>query len=235
MSNIGSIPGLSSLFNMQSTSNTTRSAGGKDSDGDNDGSRVRGGVGRSNFMSAIQQALGQTMSSNSGTSSVASSATSSSSSTQDPQTAVAMKAFMQNLFAALHQSSGQSNATAATGSATDANTSNAGNSSTAEVGRHHHGGSNLTTNIQNLLQQLSSSSQSTSTGSPSAPTSIPSNGTDALRNLSSNFQNLISALDTSQGQGVPATTPNLQSFLQNLLQDLSGGQNISGAVVSTKA
>ena len=230
MSDISSISGLGSLSNVLPTSNKNRMAGGRGNDGDNDGSKVSGGVGRANFMSAIEQALGQSLSRNAGavTAAVPPNSASATSPAQDPQSA--LNPFLHNLFAALNQATGSGNGA----SATD-NPSNMGNPSVSGIGHHHHGGSNLTANIQSLLQQLSSSSQSTSSSNSSMSSSNSIRGTDAISNLSSSFQGLMSAVDTSQGRGASSTTPSVQSFLQNLLQDLKGGQNISGAVISTKA
>jgi len=230
MSDISSISGLGSLSNVLPTSNKNRMAGGRGNDGDNDGSKVSGGVGRANFMSAIEQALGQSLSRTAGavTAAVPPNSASATSPAQDPQSA--LNPFLHNLFAALNQATGSGNGA----SATD-NPSNMGNPSVSGVGHHHHGGSNLTANIQSLLQQLSSSSQSTSSINSSTSTSNQTSGADALSNLSSSFQGLMSAVDTSQGRGASSTAPSVQSFLQNLLQDLKGGQNISGAVISTKA
>jgi len=230
MSDISSISGLGSLSNVLPTSNKNRMAGGRGNDGDNDGSKVSGGVGRANFMSAIEQALGQSLSRSAGgvTAAVTPNSTSATNPAHDPQSA--LNPFLHNLFAALNQATGSGNGA----SATD-NPSNMGNPSVSGVGHHHHGGSNLTASIQSLLQQLSSSSQSTSSSNSSMSSSNPIRGTDAISNLSSSFQGLMSAVDTSQGRGASATTPSVQSFLQNLLQDLKGGQNISGAVISTKA
>ena len=227
MSSISNISGSSSISYVPPTTSTIQSIGGGDTDGDNDGSMGAGKVGKSNFLSALQQALGQSLSGSSGASSATSTSDPASPSnlTQDPQ--VALQSFLHSLFAALHQAGGQA-ATAGNGTDSDGD----GSSSAAGVGgRHHRGGSNLSANIQNLLQQLSSSSQSSSTSSPSTSTS----STDALGNLNSSFQNLINTLSASQGKGTPTTSPDLQSFLQNFMQDLSGGQNISGAVVNTKA
>jgi hypothetical protein len=68
-----------------------------------------------------------------------------------------------------------------------------------------------------------------------------------LTNLQTSFQNLISTLAAafvssasssatpSLQSFVPPVPPTLQSFLQNLQTDLSGGQNIAGAVVNTQA
>ena len=230
MSDISSISGLGSLSNVLPTSNKNRMAGGRGNDGDNDASKVSGGVGRANFMSAIEQALGQSLSRTAGavTAAVPPNSASATSPAQDPQSA--LNPFLHNLFAALNQATGSGNGA----SATD-NPSNMGNPSVSGIGHHHHGGSNLTANIQSLLQQLSSSSQSASSINSSTSTSNQTSGTDALSNLSSSFQGLMSAVDTSQGRGASATAPSVQSFLQNLLQDLKGGQNISGAVISTKA
>ena len=230
MSDISSISGLGSLSNVLPTSNKNRMAGGRGNDGDNDASKVSGGVGRANFMSAIEQALGQSLSRTAGavTAAVPPNSASATSPAQDPQSA--LNPFLHNLFAALNQATGSGNGA----SATD-NPSNMGNPPVSGIGHHHHGGSNLTANIQSLLQQLSSSSQSASSINSSTSTSNQTSGTDALSNLSSSFQGLMSAVDTSQGRGASATAPSVQSFLQNLLQDLKGGQNISGAVISTKA
>ena len=230
MSDISSISGLGSLSNVLPTSNKNRMAGGRGNDGDNDASKVSGGVGRANFMSAIEQALGQSLSRTAGavTAAVPPNSASATSPAQDPQSA--LNPFLHNLFAALNQATGSGNGA----SATD-NPSNMGNPFVSGIGHHHHGGSNLTANIQSLLQQLSSSSQSASSINSSTSTSNQTSGTDALSNLSSSFQGLMSAVDTSQGRGASATAPSVQSFLQNLLQDLKGGQNISGAVISTKA
>ena len=231
MSVISSISGLGSLSNVLPTSNKNRMAGGRGNDGDNDGSKVSGGVGRANFMSAIEQALGQSLSRTAGavTAAVPPNSASATSPAQDPQSA--LNPFLHNLFAALNQATGSGNGA----SATD-NPSNMGNPSVSGVGHHHHhGGSNLTASIQSLLQQLSSSSQSASSSNSSTSINSQISGTDAISNLSSSFQGLMSAVDTSQGRGASATAPSVQSFLQNLLQDLKGGQNISGAVISTKA
>ena len=230
MSDISSISGLGSLSNVLPTSNKNRMAGGRGNDGDNDGSKVSGGVGRANFMSAIEQALGQSLSRSAGavTAAVTPNSASATNPAKDPQSA--LNPFLHNLFAALNQASGPGAGTSATN-----NPSNMGNPSVSGVGHHHHGGSNLTENIQSLLHPLSSSSQNTSSSNSGMSSSNPIRGTDAISNLSSSFQGLMSAVDTSQGRGASSTTPSVQSFLQNLLQDLKGGQNISGAVISTKA
>jgi len=225
MSSIGNVSGATNVSYLQPATNSAQSVARSDSDGDNDSSSGVGKVGKSNFLNAIEQALGQSMPGSTATSSAtsASNSTSPSVSTQNPP--AALQTFLHSLFAALHQGSGRGSAAVASGS--DSN--NPGVSSTPTVGRHHHGDSNLAANIQGLLQQLSSGSQGSSTNSSSG-------SNDAIGTLNSSFQNLINTINTSQAQGATsAAAPSLQSFLQNLLQDMSGGQSISGAVVSTKA
>jgi len=219
MSTINNISSSTYVSYVQSTTKTNATQSVRGHDGDNDVSSGAGKIGRSNFMSAIEQALGQTLSGSSGTSPAtsASKSTSSSSSTQDPQ--AALQTFLRSLFAALHQAGGQGKGVGG---------DNGGSPSASRVGHHPRGGSNLAANIQNLLQQLSSSNQSTSTTGQGS-------STDAISNLNSSFQNLIDTINKSQGQGASAASPTLQAFLQHLQQDLSSGQNISGAVVSIKA
>lgn len=223
MSTIYNIYSSTNVSYVQQTTSTTQSVGRRSTDNANDSGRGVDKAGRSNLMNAIEQALGQTLSDSSGLPPVTSTAkaTTSSSATQDPQ--AALQAFLHSLFAALHQAGGRGH-----GMTASDGVENGGSSPVSGVGQHHRGNSSLVANIQTLLQQLSSISQSNSaTGQSSL--------SDALSNLNSSFQNLIDAINKSQGHGAAAVAPTLQSFLQNLQQDLSGGQNISGAVVSTKA
>ena len=99
MSDISSISGLGSLSNVLPTSNKNRMAGGRGNDGDNDGSKVSGGVGRANFMSAIEQALGQSLSRSAGavTAAVTPNSASATNPAKDPQSA--LNPFLHNLFA----------------------------------------------------------------------------------------------------------------------------------------
>ncbi|OIR16257.1 hypothetical protein GALL_29770 [mine drainage metagenome] len=86
--------------------------------------------------------------------------------------------------------------------------------------------------IQNLLQQLNASSQNTASGTDSSNGS----GSSAISSLNSSFQNLVSSLDASQGQSASAANaPSLQTFLQNLMQNIGNVQNMSGSVISTQA
>ncbi|NNM80560.1 MAG: hypothetical protein HKM01_08925 [Gallionella sp.] len=220
MSSINTVSNTNNLSGLQQLSpSSQRIAGGK-GDGDSDGGKETRGVGKSNFMNAITQALGQSLSGTSGTSSSASSSSSSTSpTTPDPQ--AALQAFVQNLFSSLGQ---MASGIQTTGSDSDGDSD--GSKSVSGAGK---AGANMSANIQNLLQQLSASGQSSSTGTTSS-------ATDPLSALNSSFQNLVTAMNSSQGQtAAAANAPTLQSFLQNLMQDMSGGQNISGAIVSTHA
>ena len=87
-----------------------------------------------------------------------------------------------------------------------------------QPGEHHFTEPHLSANIQGLMEQLNSPSQ---TGSSSS----------TLNSLNASFQNLLGSLEPTPGQ---ATTATLQTFLFNLSQNLSPGQDISGIVVNTK-
>lgn len=217
MSSINNISGLSNTSYLQQTSAALSQVGMTDSDGDSDGSSGVRKAGKSNFLSAIEQALGQSLPSSSTTSSAGSSTSNATPSTSDPQ--AALQAFMQNLFAALGQINGGQ------GSGSDSDGDNDGSKAVSGTGKH---GSQLAAKLQTLLQQLSANNQTTSAGTQGS-------GTDPLSNLNASFQNLIDSMNAAQGQNATAgNTPTLQSFLQNLMQDIGNG-NISGAVVSTQA
>lgn len=224
MNSIGNISGVNSLSYVSPTTNASPSVGGGDSDGDRGSRGGAGGVGKANFMSAIEQALGQSFSGGTTSTSAVSSSTdpTATAATQDPQ--AALQSFLHNLFAALHQSGGQGNAPTVGGDK-DSDGDGDGAGAVSGGGRHR-GGANMTSNLQSLLQQLSAGTQNASPAGQSS-------GNDALAGLNSSFQSLIASIGSSQG-GATAS-PTLQSFLQNLQQDLSNGQNISGALLSTKA
>lgn len=137
---------------------------------------------------------------------------SSAKATQDPQ--AALQSFVQDLFSAIGGNNG------AAGSS-DADRDNGVSGARGAT-------SNAASNLQNLIQQLSANDQSSSGG-------IQTN--DTLSNLKSSFQNLVNSLNAAQSQSASPSSnaPTLQSFLQNLSQELSNGQNISGALVSIKA
>jgi hypothetical protein len=252
MSTIGSVSSVTTPSYIKSAYNGVKHTGG-DSDGDNENSRGAGRVGRgSNFMQAIVQALGQSLGVGSSPSTApvaptvpaasASGTTSAASANQDP--AAAVQAFMHDLFSALHQ--GQHNQ----GSAQTANsTSNPSTSSTTtggQISRSDKHSGNMAAKLQNLLQQLSANNQTDASGSSSVQTTststtstpLPSQGNtnDPLSKLNASFQNMINSLKSLQGSTpTQSSMPTLQSFLQNLIQNLSNGQNIAGSVISTTA
>lgn len=184
-------------------------------------------------------------------------------STQSPQES--LKAFIHSLFAALHAGGHSYEATTSDASTiTDSNTPTTGSTPatgsvdsngdddgtpTSRVGHHEHGHqherSNLVDKIQSLLQQLtanspsSSATNTTSTSTDSTQntsTASPSNDSYPLGDLKSSFQAFISTLLASQNQDTSAAAaPTLQDFLQNLVQALNGGHNVSGAVIDTQA
>jgi hypothetical protein len=236
MSSINGVSGSNNWAWLQqsyNSSNSTQQVSGKVSDGDNDGSSGIGGAtgsGPSSFLSTIVQALEQSLSSSAGSSPATSStssavtntSTTASNSAQNPE--AALQAFMQNLFATIGQPGGSSPA----GTAGNA----PGSTPSGVEGHrgHHHDGGQLSAGIQSLLQQLNAnSSQSSSSGSAT-------DSNNALNGLNSSFQNLVSSLDATQGVNQNAAgTPTLQSFLQNLMQNIGSAQNTSGSVVSTLA
>ncbi len=183
------------------------SSGAQRVSGDSDGDHGQESIGKSNFMNAVTHALDQTLSGSSSKPQQASHKTSSSTdaTAQDPQ--VALQGFLQNLFSSLSQAS--------------VNSGNQDGAVTA-AGKAH--GSHMTTSLQNLLQQLSSSSSSSTSGT-----------TNSLSQLDASFQNLVTSISSAQGLGASAAQPTLQTFLQNLMQNVGNGQNISGTIVSTQA
>ncbi len=190
------ISGLSALASLPSL----LSSGTQRVSADADGDHGKESIGKSNFMNAVTQALDQTLSGSASKPQV--SHKTAAATVQDPQ--VALQGFLQNLFSSLSQVSGK------TGDQDGA---------VPNVGSHH--GSHIAASLQNLLQQLSSTSGSSSNAS--------------LSHLNSSFQNLITSINSAQGQAASASQPTLQTFLQNLMQDVGNGQNISGTIVSTKA
>ncbi len=183
------------------------SSGAQRVSGDADGDHGQESIGKSNFMNAVNQALDQSLSGSASKTPV-SHKTAATTTAQDPQ--VALQGFLHNLFSSLSQVSG--------------NTADQ-DGAVSNVGSRH--GSHIASSLQSLLHQLSST-----TGSSSA--SANSSG-GSLSHLDSSFQNLIASINSAQGQAASASQPTLQTFLQNLMQDVGNGQNISGTIVSTKA
>lgn len=249
---IGSNASVNYTQLLNNTSNT-RKAGGDDSTG------APGSVsGSGKFADAINQTLAQLGVSASGASSGGSgSATDGSSGASDPGTAAS--SFADNLFAALQgQIGAQAGAQGAAGG--DAGSSSAvsgvgaagasGASGAAAVsgggGHHHHGGGGggkVAGGLQNLIQQLSTSSDSVASSSTDSSTvggSSTASATDAVGSTpataasgGSALQNSYNALVAANG-GSSANAPSLTQFLQTLSQNLQGAPT-SGNVVSTKA
>lgn len=192
--------------------------GGTDSDGDNDGSaRVRRG-GRSQFASAVFQALSQSGISfqraggsgsgiggtdkdgdNDGAASGANGAV--------PQ---AFHAFMHSLFQALNQG----------GTAASAGTDNDSNRKGAAQPAHGHNRlAEYEGNAQQLLQSLNSGNAA---------------GNATLTSLQSSFQDLLQATGTSSSGS--NAQPTLQAFLQSLVQGLGGGSvQAAGNILQSQA
>ena len=216
----------------------TGSAGG-DSDGDNDGSRVSGASGGSRspgaFLSAIFQALSQA-----GVSGApASTATPAAAGTPAQDPLQALGAFMHNLFSALQSQGGQAAQTgqpaAQTGGDSDGDNDGSTGGAGAAGGHHRHGGgiAQMESNLQNLIQQLSSSaSGSTATGAsttaPAAGTTAAASSSNLGATLQQSYQNLLSSM------GVSGNASSLSDFLQAFSQNLQGIGS-SGNVVNTKA
>ena len=233
MSSINNVPSQNYPSWLQQASNSNTQIGG------NNGNVDTRNVRNSNFINEITQAIEQSLSGSStaSPSTTASSSSTSASSTQSSEAAV--QAFLQNLFAALGQANGAastSNGTtaASTGTTTagsvTATTGSDGSSSPSGVEHHHHhGGSQIASDVQNLLQQLTASSQTSSA-------STPNGGNTTLSNLNSSFQNLVTSLEATQGQNASTSnSPTLQSFLQNLYQNMGNGQQINGGAVNIQA
>jgi len=113
----------------------------------------------------------------------------------------ALHAFMHSLFQALRQESG-------------------GDQGSSAGGTPQSGYANLTSDLQGLLQDLSSAGSNSSSA--------------AVSNLKTAFQNLLQALEGGSSSSSAATQPTLQTFVQDLLQNLSGERSTSPAT-STQA
>lgn len=245
------------LSQINQLGNTRQARRGGDNDGDNDGSRITGAGGSSGgpgaLIASIFQALSQAgisgtsaASTDTGTASAAtgtSSASAASTPAQDPLQALG--AFMHNLFAALQGQGGQTaqgaQTTAQGSSDGDGDSDGSANEKASTAvsgatgsGRHHSGNlAKLESNLQSLIQQLSTSpSAAPTTGSSeavSASGGTPSTAaTNAAAPLQQSYQNLLSAL------GASGKASSLGNFLQALSQNLQG-IGTSGNVVNTHA
>jgi len=219
-----------------------------DSDGDNDGSQGSFGVGRGGrFAAAIVQALSSigvtvptpatTGSSAANASDGATSAGTGTSASQDVQKA--LSTFMHDLFSALHAARSGSNAGAAATSqaanaaGTDSDGDNDGSGSVAGAqGYHHHGGGlqRLTSGLQSLIQQLSSTDSTSTTttdassvGTVDATAGGSTSSTDGSA-LQQDFSNLLASLGVTNNQ---TSLADFLSALQNTLQANNPGSNVS--------
>ncbi len=221
---MSTITGIQNTSYYQPTSNVGSTSPTIGSDGDNDGSGANGTVGRSGhhhhgvFSSAIMQTLsqlesGSSASSTTGSSSTSAASTSASSGVTSQQQA--LSTFMQDLFATLGGQNGQSPSTSGTSQGTVASDS-VGTNSVSSYGTQG-GLGKLVSELQSLAQQMSFSG--TTSGQSTSNTST----------LQSDFQNLVSSTG-----GSSANMPSLDSFLQDLAQNLRNG-NSTGNIVNTKA
>lgn len=185
---------------------------GGDTDGDNDSSvgGVSGGHhkhgGGGAFMKSVLQALGQ------------SGINLGDQSSPSSDVSQAMHAFMHALFGAMHVMNGsQASGTAESAQASGATGNSEGNGQTGGVAS---GYSSPATTLQNLIQTLGS-------GQDGAPN-------PAVVDLQNAFQNLLTAVNRT-APTANGSSPTLQSFLQNLLPDLSTQQNLHSAAVGNLA
>ncbi len=200
------------------------------------GSNAEAG-GPSALMDAVFSALSQAgVTGSTANSSAPPSSATPSSSGQDPLQALG--AFMHNLFASLQSQGGQAATPSAQppaqggGDADGDHDGSAAASVSAPSGGHHHhhgggGASQIESNLQSLIQQVSASAPGTAaTSSSGAIAASPIASTSST--LQQSYQNLLSAL------GVSGSSSSLSSFLQALSQNLQG-MSSSGNVVNTQA
>ncbi len=230
---IGGIQG-SNYFPQINSLRGVNQPSGAGGDGDGDGSRsgAAGQVG--GFASAISQALSQIgvtiPSSSSSSNSATSSSTSGSSSATGTPSATdtsaqqALGNFLQSLFAAL-QAQGQSLASLGSSNSSITGVHAGGR------GHHHHGSGGagqIQTELQSLIQQLTTASgtpgTSGTTGSSSATSALGAADTA----LQQSFQNLLTTT-----QGVTGSQANLTTFLQSLAQNMQS-HGATGNLVSTQ-
>ncbi len=183
------------------------------------GSTAPVGKNGNNFIQSISSALSQlgvgpttTGNDTDGAGATAStSATTGTTSTSSSQSKEqALQAFVQNLLAAIQSQL-------------------SGSGSSSGSGHHHHGAGGVgkvESGIQDLINQLSSSTTTPGAGPATAVSSTT--GTNPLAALQSSFNNLLSV------DGISGSGKSLSGFLQNLETNLQGS-GISGNVVQTKA
>lgn len=219
---IGNISGYNSIQPLQ-TSQGFVSPAVSDTDGDNDGSRgTKSGGGF--LITALQNSLSSVgvgdigASNNSG----ATSASSSSASGNDSQQA--LQNFLQTLLAALQSGGADKQAESGNAGSETSSSTSTGTATTSatspQAHHHHHGGAGrLEAGVQNLLQELSSS-----TSSDASNTVTGGDTNSALSSLQSSFSNLLAAT------GVSGQSATLTGFLQSLSQNLQGVGTAGGVV-----
>ena len=178
----------------------------RDSDSDNDGSRVQGGRGQ--FFHAVMQALQQNGISLPSPGNSDNSSSGDSSSNNNDAVKQALHNFMHTLFQAMHKG-GQGANTATASSQADSDGDNDGSRPGETEGNE--GSSRALNDAQKLLQSM---------GTP--------NSNDTA--LQSSFQSLVQAL------GGSSSSATLQGVMQSLVQDLGGvAPQSSGNLHSSQA
>ncbi|HJV50224.1 MAG TPA: hypothetical protein VJ652_02120 [Noviherbaspirillum sp.] len=209
---------LSSVFQLNQTSGVKHSSGQRET-GEVQGDRPPGPPPGGGLADAIIQALsdigvtGQSSTDSSSTDSSSTASSDSSSASADSQSiAQAFGAFMHNLIGALRSQS-ESGATA------DGSQGSSDTVAQTQGARHHHGAAgNIQSDLQSLIQKLSSSSGSTDSDSTGSTQS----------SLQQSFSNLLSTLGASNSD---ATVNKFLAALQSNLQ----GVTASGNIVNTTA
>ena len=200
------------------------------------GSESGGGSGSPGaILDAVFQALSQAGISG-GSAANSSSAPSTTTSASDQNPLQALGAFMHDLFSALQNQGGQA-AQGAQTSAQGTSDSDRGHGGTgtsavsgAPRGHHHHGGggvAHMESNLQSLIQQLSSSDSTSSATDTSGSSTATASATNSSSALQQSYQNLLSSLGLSGGSS------SLGNFLQALSQNLQD-LGSTGNVVNTQ-
>ena len=199
------------------------------------GSESGGGSGSPGaILDAVFQALSQAGISG-GSAANSSSAPSTTTSASDQNPLQALGAFMHDLFSALQNQGGQAAQGAQTSAqgTSDSDGDHRGTGSGASGaprGHHHHGGggvARMESNLQSLIQQLSSSDSTSSATDTSGSSTATVSATNSSSTLQQSYQNLLSSLGLSGGSS------SLGNFLQALSQNLQD-LGSTGNVVNTQ-
>lgn len=216
MSTINNLSGVNSVLYPQIPSGAASPIGGGDSDGDTNASSAARAGRASNFLQIIGQSLGRLGINTASLSAPASVTAAQANETNPNQSAQgALQSFVKSLLDVLHQTDENEGV-----STTEKNNDRDGKGADTRAGQKKNG---IVARIQNLIQQISAASQNTAQNTTS----------DSLNDLNSSFQNLLDALNEPSASS-PQNAPTLQALLQNMVQDLSNGQSVSGATIDTK-